>query len=345
MNTMRAARLLEAGRPLILDEIPIPTPGPGEVLVRVEACGVCGTDVHLAVAGDLPVARSPITLGHEAAGVVAAIGAGVTTPGTGDRVALFPAAWCGECRWCQTGRHSLCARSEVYGMSRDGSLAEYVVAPARAVVPIPDSVPSDIAAIITDGVATPFHALRSRGNLRPGERVGVVGCGGLGTHAIMLARLLGADRVVAVDPDPAARERAIERGADLALDPTDPETTRALRSDGGLDLTLEFVGRASSAELAVKALSTGGRAVFVGVGPDRPTLPPLAAFVGREQSVLGSFGMDQQDILDLLDLAATGRLDLTGSISARYPLDRANEALARLVDRSGPGVVRVVVQP
>lgn len=342
---MRAARLVEAGQSLTVDEIPIPTPGPGEVLVRVQACGLCGTDVHLAVAGDLPVSRTPITLGHEAAGVVADLGPGVADLTTGDRVALFPAAWCGECRWCRRGRHSLCARSEVYGMSRDGSLAEYVVAPAHAMVPVPANVPPEIAAIVTDGVATPFHALRSRGSLQAGESVGVVGCGGLGTHAIMLARLLGAGRIVAVDPDPAARDRALNRGADQALDPNDPDTARALRSNGGLDLTLEFVGRASSAELAVKALATGGRAVFVGVGPDRPKLPSLAAFVGREQSVLGSFGMDQRDISDLLDLVASGRLDLAESVSARYPLDRVNEALGRLVDRAGPGVVRVVVEP
>lgn len=345
MNTMLAARLIEAGQPLLISSIPVPRPGPGEVLVRVEACGLCGTDVHLAVAGDLPVSRTPITLGHEAAGVVADLGPGVDSVTPGDRVALFPAAWCGECHWCRRGRHSLCSRSEVYGMNRDGSLAEYVVAPARAVVRVPNSVPSEIAAIVTDGVATPFHALRSRGSLQPGESVGVVGCGGLGTHAIMLARLLGAGRIVAVDPDPEARARALDRGADQALDPNDPDTTQVLRSNGGLDLTLEFVGRASSAELAVKALSTGGRAVLVGVGPDRPKLPPLAAFVGREQSVFGSFGMDQEDINDALELVATGRLDLTESVSARYSLKQANEALNHLVDRSGPGVVRVVVQP
>lgn len=245
MITMHAARLIEPGKPLRIDELPVPEPSPDEVLIRVHACGLCGTDVHLAVDGTLPVARTPITLGHEAAGVVAGLGSAVSSLSEGDRVAVFPASSCGSCRLCRCGRESLCDRSEVFGMMRDGALAEYFTAPARAVMALPEAVPFDIGAVITDGVATPFHALRSRGCLRPGETVGVFGCGGLGTHAVQLARMMGATCIVAVDTNAAALGRALELGADVAINPRDADVAREIRAQvGGLDLALEFVGLA-----------------------------------------------------------------------------------------------------
>lgn len=341
MSTMLAARLVRPGEPLRIDALPVPEPAPDEVLVRVHACGLCGTDLHLAVAGDLPVERLPITLGHEAAGVVAALGRDVRGWREGDRVSFFPAAVCGACRFCRAGRESLCDGSKVYGMARDGALAEYVAVPARTLVALPPGIPFDVGAIVTDGVATPFHALRARGRLRAGETVGVFGCGGLGTHAILLARLMGAARIVAVDVDPAALERARRLGADLALDASRDDLPRA---GGGLDLAIECVGRPESVQMAVRCLGKGGRLVVVGVGPGRPTLPPLAAFVGREQAIMGSFGMDRADIEDLYALVAAGRLDLSASVSARYPLAEADAALRRLASKEG-GVVRVVVEP
>jgi D-arabinose 1-dehydrogenase-like Zn-dependent alcohol dehydrogenase len=344
MKTMLAARLVKPGEPLRLEEVPVPEPAPDEILVKVSACGLCGTDLHLAVAGDIPVERTPITLGHEGAGVVAAAGREARSLREGGRVVLFPAAYCGACRFCLQGRHSLCDRSRVYGMARDGALAEYVVAPERAAIRLPDAVPFEIGAIVTDGVATPFHALRSRGRLRAGETVAVFGCGGLGTHAVMLARLMGAARIAAVDVDEKALARVRALGADLALDMRQGDPAKAIRAafGRGADLALEFVGLPETAEAAIRSLDKAGRAVLVGVGAGRAALPPLVAFVGREQSVLGSFGMDRADIEDLLALVAAGRLDLSASVSARYPLSEANAALQRLASKRD-GVVRIVV--
>ena len=346
MKTMLAAQLVKPGEPLILAELPIPTPAADEVLVKVAACGLCGTDLHLAVAGDIPVERTPITLGHEGAGTVASIGRDVVGLKEGDRLVLFPAASCGTCRFCRQGRDSLCDRSKVYGMARDGALAEYVTVPARATIRLPDGIPFDVGAIVTDGVSTPFHALRGRGRLQAGETVAVFGCGGLGTHAILLARLMGAARIAAIDVDAAALDRAKALGADLAINPKDEDPAKAIRGHfgRGVDLALEFVGLPQTAEAAIRVLDKCGRAVVVGVGMGRPALPPLAAFVGREQGVLGSFGMDRADIEDLLNLIAAGRLDLSASVSARYPLREANAALQRLASKD-QGVVRVVVQP
>ncbi len=347
MSVNRAARLVTPGQALQLVDLPSAEPGPGEVAVRVRACGLCGTDLHLAVVGDLPVACSPITLGHEAAGEIAAVGPDVKGWTVGDRVALFPSVTCGSCRFCHAGRESLCEASQVLGMVRDGALADRIVVPTRALIRIPDGIAFDIAAVVTDGVATPLHALRARGRLQAGESVGVFGCGGLGTHAIQLARLMGAGTVVAIDTDAEARSRALELGADLALDPTTQDVRRELRSSlgrRGLDLALEFVGLPATVELALKCLGTGGRVVVVGVGPGRPSLPVLAAFVGREQALLGSFGMDRADIVDLYALVAAGRLDLSRSVTATYPLDRVNDALGHLARKDG-GVIRIVVTP
>ncbi|MCH7743748.1 MAG: zinc-binding dehydrogenase [Proteobacteria bacterium] len=347
MTEMRAARLYVPGEPLRIESIPVPVPGINEILVKVEACGLCGTDIHLAVDGDIPVQRSPITLGHEAAGVVAELGEDVSEYALGDRVALFPSATCGRCRYCMAGRESLCESAKVYGMIRDGALAEYVTAPIWSVVRIPDSVSFEQAAIVTDGVSTPFHALRSRGELKAGESVAVVGCGGLGTHAILLARMMGAGFIVAIDTQEAARSRALELGADLAIDPTgEPGARKTVHQylGGGVDISLEFVGRANSVNTAISVLGTGGRTVVVGVGMESPQLPPLVRFVGREYSVIGSFGMDKRDIEDLLTLVARKRLDLSRSISGRYPLLGVNEALHRLASRN-TDVVRLVVNP
>ena len=230
MNKMNAARLYKAGEPLRIESIPVPFPEPDEVQVKVEACGLCGTDIHLAVDGDIPVQTTPITLGHEAAGVVTEVGEAVTEYSAGDRVALFPSATCGRCRYCMAGRESLCESSRVYGMVRDGALAQFITSPVWSLVAIPEGVSFDQAAIVTDGVATPFHALRSRGALKAGESVAVVGCGGLGTHAILLARMMGAGFIAAIDTQEAARTRALELGADLAIDPTgEVEPRKAIR--------------------------------------------------------------------------------------------------------------------
>jgi D-arabinose 1-dehydrogenase-like Zn-dependent alcohol dehydrogenase len=347
MADMNAARLYNPGEPLKIESIPIPVPGVDEILVKVESCGLCGTDIHLAIDGDIPVQRSPITLGHEAAGTVAEVAEGVTEYSVGDRVALFPSATCGRCKNCMKGRESLCVSSKVYGMVRDGALAQYVTAPIWSVVKIPDGVSFNEAAIITDGVSTPFHALRSRGDLKAGESVAVVGCGGLGTHAILLAKMMGAGFIVAIDTQKAARDRALELGADLAIDPMgEVEPRKVIRQHlgDGVDIALEFVGRAVSVNTALSVLNTGGRAVVVGVGMEAPQLPPLVRFVGKEHSIIGSFGMDKSDIEDLLTLVARGRLDLSRSISGTYPLSGINEALDRLSSQD-TDVVRLVVNP
>ncbi len=323
-----------------LERVDDPTPAPGELLLRVDAAGVCGTDRHI-VAGELPVAPGTV-LGHEIAGSVVELGPGVEGFSPGERVAAFGQVTCGECPACRAGASNRCRRPAVLGMQRQGGFAEWIALPVACLIRLPDAVSSPLGAIASDAIATPFHALRAVGRLEVGETLVVIGAGGLGLHAILLARLAGAARIVAVDPSKAAREAAVEAGADAALDPTaEDDPVRALRGLArGATLALECVGRSESVELGLAALAPGGRLVVVGVGPAQPRLLPLARFIGTELSVLGSFGSTPAEIQTVLDLIESGRLDVSRSIQRKVPLADA----AALFDAPG-GPARSVILP
>ncbi len=344
-DTMLAARLHSAGAPLKIEECPVPALAPGEVVVRVLACGVCGSDVHM-WQGTVPVARTPIVLGHEIAGRVASCGPDSSPWSVDDAVIVRAASGCGGCRHCAGGHDNLCQNQHVLGMDRDGGFARYVKAPAANLLPLPDGVPFEVAAILSDAVATPYHALMERGALQRGESVAVFGCGGLGTHAVQLARLLGAGKVIAVDVHPPALARARELGADATVDATSEAPHKAVQqlTGEGVDLALECVGRPETIAQAVRSLRPGGRAVIVGMGREPIGLPPPALFAWREYSVLGSFGSTRSDLERVIELVQSGQLDLGRSISARFPLEQANRALEMLESKEGDPV-RLVILP
>lgn len=345
-TTMRAARLHAARttdlpEDLRIEEIPVPEPGPGEVLVQVHACGVCASDLHV-VQGVTPNAGTPITLGHEAAGTVAATGADVAGWLEGDRVLVPAGRMCGVCTYCQAGRANLCDFQHVYGVTCDGAQAEYVVAPAAQLAPIPGSLPFTQAAILADAVATPYHALK-RGGIGEGVTAAVIGLGGLGMHAVQLAKLAGA-MVIGVDVDEVALQRALDWGADDVVDASADDAAQQVRElgEGGVDRSFEFVGVQRTAHFAVKVLRKGGRAVLTGISAERLSTLPIGLFVAGELEVVGSFGATPEDINELLDLAEVGRLDLTRSVSHTLPLDEFPMALHMLETREG-NPLRIVV--
>lgn len=298
-----------------------PVPAAGEVLLEVLAAGVCGTDHHI-VAGELGVPPGTVP-GHEICGRIVALGSGVEGWSVGDRVVSYGQVVCGACPACLSGHQNRCVSPEGFGLTRQGGFAELVPVPASCLVTLPDSVTAEVGAIATDAIATPYHALVSVGRIRAGESVVVVGTGGLGMHAVLLARMAGAGRIVGVDSSPAARDAALAAGADDVFDPTaekDPE--RALRHLArGSSLALEFVGRAETVESGLAALSPGGRLVVVGVGHDRPRLPPLIRFIGTEISVHGSFGSTLAEIETVIGLIAAGRIDTSRSVGRTVPLE------------------------
>lgn len=337
---MKALRYEGPGT-IVLAEVDDPVPAPGEVLVEVAAAGVCGTDHHI-VAGELGVAPGTIP-GHEIAGRIVELGSEVAGWAVGTRVTSFGQAACGTCAACVAGRPNRCAAPQVLGMARPGGFAERVALPAAGLVALPDTIDDAIGAIATDAIATPFHALVTVGGLQAGEIVVVIGAGGLGLHAVLIARAAGAARVVAVDPSRAARDTALAAGADAVLDPADEEDPRrALRAlaGGGAGLALECVGRAETVELALGALAPGGRAVVVGVGTDRPRLPPLGRFVASEVSVRGAFGSTPAELRTVIDLIAAHRIDTSHSIGREVAL-----AGGPAIFQAPPAPARTVLRP
>lgn len=341
-TTMRAAVLrgpMGSGDVSVLD-VAVPKPGPGEVLVRLLRTGICGSDVHFVFDGTAETAYTPIILGHEPVGIVSVLGPDTSEPAVGARVSIVPLVTCMECDRCLRGRTVLCERRMCLGADCEGAFAEYIAVPARNCLPVPDGVSDDLAAVATDSVATAYHAVSFRGGVRAGSRVAVWGTGGLGLSAVGVARTLGASRIIAVDARAEARAWALETGADEALEP-DYALAR-ITSLGGVDVALEFVGKQVTAELAVRSLDHGGRAVIVGVGFEPLQAGRIMTFVLREREVVGSYGAEPHEVATCLDLMAAGELVLPRVVGDVIPLAEVLDGLAR-VQQGRTGGSRIVV--
>jgi D-arabinose 1-dehydrogenase-like Zn-dependent alcohol dehydrogenase len=311
----------------------------------VAACGICGSDVHFLEGMPVP-GGLPFTLGHEPAGIVETIGAGVRDWQPGDRVALHLGAGCGTCRVCVSGHPNCCPHLVAPGLHIDGAFAEAIRVPVGTLVRVPDAVSLVAAALSTDCVASPYHALKCRAGLRPGERVAVIGCGGLGSQAVCLARVLGAGQVVAVDISAVALERAARAGATDCVDASKVDAASAIRdvTGGGADVVIECVGTPETVAAGVRALLPGGRLVAVGVGmmPLAVDLPQ-AIFALQELAVLGSFGSHQADLQEIFRLEAAGVICIEASVSHRLRLDQVAEGLDMLRTKRGDPQ-RIVVE-
>src|SRR5579859_2099907 len=228
---MKAAVLHKAGAPLVIEEIDKPQAGPGEILIQVKACGVCHTDVHLA-AGEWRLPKLPLVLGHEAVGIVEAVGAGVKTFKSGDRAGIpWIYSTCGECEFCASDREPLCPAIVVTGFMVDGGFAEFVKVPASHAVAVPPELSFADAAPLYCAGLTSYRALKISG-ARVGETVAIWGVGGLGHYAVQIARAMGT-RVVAVDLDPAKLDLARELGAEVLVNASEQDPAKAIRELGG----------------------------------------------------------------------------------------------------------------
>lgn len=347
MSTMRAARFDARERTLRVEDVPVPAPGPTEVLVRVEACGICLSDVHL-LDGSLPGPLPVVTPGHEAAGVIERVGDDVPGWRPGDRVVMAGGRPCGACARCVRGRLEECLRFEIMGFSYDGAWAEQVVVPFYALTSVPDDLPMEQAAILADAVSTPYAGLTDRAQLRQGEAVGLWGIGGLGVHAVQVARMVGAAPIIAVDPLAAARDRALERGADHALDPTAVDVhAEVLRlTDGlGLDLAVDLVGSNAVLAQATTCLGRFGRVLMVGLSLEPVQMSgPGVVFGVQSQSLLGHLGYRKHHLDELVRLVSTGRLDVSGSVSDVLPLGDVAKGVERLATKQD-NPIRLVVRP
>lgn len=340
-DVMRAALFVGTGRPLELATVPRPEPAPGELLVRVAACGLCHTDLHYLDHGVPTFKAPPLVLGHEISGTVVRLGPGVSQDLVGTSVLLAPVTTCGACPACRAGRENVCAAQRMLGNHVDGGYAEYVVAPARDAFALPPEIPLDEGCVIADALTTAFHAVVRRAAVAPGERVAVFGCGGLGLNVVQVAAMLGA-RVVGIDVDARKLDLARQLGASATIDARAEDPVKAVRreTEGGADVAVEAIGRSSTQEQAVAALRTGGRAVFLGFNAEAM---PLAAgrVTYRELTVIGTLGCRPADFPAVLDLVRRGRLAVSPLVTHRHALDRINDGLDAL--RRGEGVRHIVV--
>jgi len=345
-ETMRAERFYADTKAVVVEDVPIPQPGPGEVLVEVAFCGICHSDLSL-INGTFPAQRPVVTQGHEASGTIAALGPGVTGWSEGDRVVLAAGRPCGDCPNCRRADFGNCLRMQLMAFAYDGAWAQYTIAQAAGLTRVPDNVPLEQAAILADAVSTPFGAVVHTGKVGIGESVGVWGVGGLGTHIVQLARLVGAAPIIAVDINPTVLDRALDLGADYALDSRDPELGRKIDDATGgrkLDIAFDGVGLKSTFEQALDCLTTGGRLVAVGMSDQCPTVGPTSMFGLSQKQVLGHLGYQNADIETLAMLVSRGRLDLSRSISRVVPLEDIRAGIDAL-ERADGDPIRILVQP
>ena len=342
-GTMRVVELPAIGEPLRLASRPIPEPGPGEVRVRVEACGMCGSDVFLQKGGFGSGVALPVVPGHEAAGVVDALGAGVTGLAEGDQVALYYITTPPGDPWAARGRPNISPDVQRMGVDIDGAFAEYVLRPTAALIRPRAPVPPVVLAVLTDAVATPLHGLKRVARLQPGETLVVLGVGGLGSNAVQLGKAMGAT-VIAVTRSEAKLRLARELGADetVAADDGDPvAAVKALTGGLGPDVVIQCVGSAAVDEQAIAMGGPGGRVVLIGASLEHFRARAVDIF-WRELAVLGSRGFIPADITDAIDLYLDGTLVVDHLVQAVRPLEAANEALD---DLKAGRVFRSVLAP
>ncbi|TGK00292.1 alcohol dehydrogenase [Leptospira langatensis] len=343
---MKAAILESGKRSLQIQDIPVPKVGPHEAKVRIKACGICGSDVHLILHGTLKCKHYPKIPGHEASGVIEEIGEKVTRFKKGDRVVIAAGTSCGKCAHCLSGRENLCKDIGVFGFDREGNFAEYNIVEERYLYPLPDVIPFEQGAILADAVSTPYNAIKFRGNIQDGDNVAVFGCGGLGIHGVVIARALTKGKVIALDVDKGALDNAIAYGADEVVNLREVKNPgKALKEiSKGIDLLADFSGRVSNIEESLRAMNPGGRMVMVGIGREPLKFAIPFVIIEKQITIAGSYGSDRRAIPELIDLYVQGKLNLSRSITDVRKLEDINESLHDLEDRKG-NPIRFVISP
>ncbi|HZS87296.1 MAG TPA: NAD(P)-dependent alcohol dehydrogenase [Chloroflexota bacterium] len=346
MAEMMKAAVLQRARVLTMEQRPRPEPGPGEVLVRVRSVGVCGSDVHYYTHGRIGpfVVESPLVLGHEMAGTIAALGPGVTTRTVGQRVAVEPGVPDRVCEFCRSGRYNLCPNVRFMATPPvDGAFTEFVVMPQDFVFPLPDHVSLEEGAMI-EPLSVGVYAVH-RSGLRAGQDVAVLGAGPIGLVTLQAARAAGAGAITVVDLDAHRLEVAASMGATATVDASrDDPQSRILELTGGrgVDLVFEAAGSPRTAAMAVHLARRGGRVAVIGLPPEDNCPFPLVAAMAKEVDIVTVFRYANV-YPAAIALVAEGRVNVKDLITHRFTLEEAERAL-QLSDRREDGVVKALVE-
>jgi propanol-preferring alcohol dehydrogenase len=335
---MRAAVVAQYGRPLELADRPIPRPGAGDVLIHVRASGLCSTDLHL-LSGRMPLGELPRILGHELAGEIVELGAGVDHWQVSDRVTAAIDVVCGKCRHCLTGQTQRCTAMQRIGFERDGGHAEYVSVPAANLVALPPELDDESAAILPDAVACMYHSLICQGRVGVGQRVLILGVGGLGIHGVQIARLAGA-HVMATSRQAERLALAKQYGA-TPIDAGKESLSEAVADfthGEGVDVVVDNIGNRASVREGLHLLRPGGKFLVVAYLDESFEIPSLPLFK-TEQEIIGCRGSTKQDLIEVVRLMQSGQLKPV--IGARYSLEQIAEATECL--ENGAMVGRIVL--
>jgi propanol-preferring alcohol dehydrogenase len=337
---MKAALLREIGKPLVVEDVPVPQLEPDEVLVATRTCGICRTDLHIQD-GLAYVPNLPHIPGHEPAGVVAEVGTAVDGVTVGQRVVPHLFVSKGECRYTRAGEHAQATHLQgIIGVTRPGGFAEYFAAPARNLLPLPDDVPFDIGGLTSCAVITAVHAFRKSG-LQSGDTAVVLGAGGIGLMLVQILNRAGI-RTVAVSRSPVSLKLASEAGADLSLQIGDTATADRIREfaadKDGADAVFELVGLAETMKVAADYTARGGKIIVIGEEAEFPAIDTIQ-IAQRELQIIGSRNGGKQDALDALQMMSAGII--RPQIAGTFALNDINEALDSV--RSGQAHGRVIV--
>lgn len=338
---MKASRFL-GNKTFAVTDLPTPHAGPGELVLRNQVCGVCGTDVHIyhGEPGSADV-NPPVVLGHEYSGEVVEVGEGVTGFAVGDHVTVDPNIYCGHCAYCQNGKKQLCPSMEAIGVTRDGGFAQYSRIPASQAFKLEPTVPWEAAAM-AEPLACCLHGIDLAG-IQVGDKVCVVGGGAIGLLMVQLAKLSGASQIVLSEPNEKRRQVGLQLGANAAIDPTRPDAQEAFAQvlDGGANVVIECVGNVPAVKSAFQFAGKGATVLLFSVPKVDATFDlPLFDVYKKELTIKGSF-VNPDTHARAVALINSGKVDFGPIITHRFPLDQLPEAIAMQMSDAS---IKVVVE-
>jgi 6-hydroxycyclohex-1-ene-1-carbonyl-CoA dehydrogenase len=341
---MKAAVFYEPNKPLKIEEVETPKIESHEILVKIAACGVCNTDLHYIDHGVPTFKKPPMILGHEPSGIVEEVGADVKNFKAGDRVLIPPVFSCGYCDNCRLGRENICFNMVMLGNHIDGAFAEYTKVPAKDCQHLPEDLPLEESSIIADAISTPYHAVKNRAQVKPGDSVVVFGCGGVGINVVQVAAAAGGS-VIAVDIVDKKLEMAKKLGAQQTINASGKEDKELLKeirglTGGGADIAIEAIGNPKTIELASSAVKAGG--LHCQVGYTHHNVPINAGrLMFREIEIKGSLGCRPVDYPKIIEMVRTGKIQLKPVVTHKFKLDEIEKAFELM--RKGESLRSIIV--